>query len=132
MRLHERIDADAALLADVAVKHSTPLGETGGVPALAGGAVDRSLADGVIVTGEETGTATDLGTVRAVTARRDGQEPDRPVFVGSGLTADTVDDALSVADGVIVGRALERGGEAGPPAVVDRVEKPVAAADAVR
>lgn len=47
MRLHERIDADAALLADVAVKHSTPLGETGDVPVLAGEAGTPVVVDRV-------------------------------------------------------------------------------------
>ncbi|WP_338739195.1 BtpA/SgcQ family protein [Haloplanus salilacus] len=132
-RLRERVDTDVALLADLDVKHSAPLGaDASDVPALTGEAADRGLADGVVVTGDGTGHTTDLGTVRAVTERRDGTGRDLPVFVGSGVTADTVGDALSVADGVIVGSALERGGEAGNAVSVDRVEELVAAADAVR
>ena len=131
MRLRDRVDADVRLLADLDVKHSTPLGE-GDAPGLTGEAARRGLADGVVVTGEETGEATDLGAVRAVAERRDEAGLDLPVFVGSGVTPDTVGDALSVANGVIVGSALERGGEAGSPVVVDRVEELVAAADAVR
>jgi membrane complex biogenesis BtpA family protein len=134
VRLRDRLDADVRVLADVGVKHSAPLGgERGGAtPATLGDAVERGLADGVIVSGSETGQATDGEDVRAAVTARDDRKLDAPVFVGSGVTAETVGDALSVADGVIVGSALKTGGDASNPVSVERVERLIAAADAVR
>jgi membrane complex biogenesis BtpA family protein len=131
MRLRDRLDADVRVLADVGVKHSAPLGRERGEGMLAD-AVERGLADGVIVSGSGTGRATEDDDVRAAVATRDDRGLDAPVFVGSGVTADTVGDALSVADGVIVGSALEEDGEAGRPVSVARVERLVEAADTVR
>lgn len=37
--------------------------------------------------------------------------PKTPVWIGSGVRADTVRDYLDIADGVIVGTALKRGGQ---------------------
>jgi len=133
MRLRDRLDADVRVLADVDVKHSTPLGRADGdAPAMLGDAVERGLADGVVVSGAGTGQAAGHETVRSAVATRDDRGLDAPVFVGSGVTADTVGDALSVADGVIVGTALKAGGDAANPVSVARVERLVDAADAVR
>ena len=134
MRRRERLDADVRVLADVGVKHSAPLGRSDSEvgPEAVGDAVERGLADGVIVSGAATGRATDDDDLRAAVAARDEAGLDVPVFVGSGVTADTVGDTLAVADGVIVGSALKEGGDATNPVSVERVERLVAAADAVR
>ena len=134
MRLRERLDTDVRVLADVGVKHSAPLGrrESERDAELLGDAVERGLADGVIVSGAGTGRATDRDDVRAAVTARDDRGLDAPVFVGSGVTAETVGDTLTVADGVIVGSALKEGGDASNPVSVARVERVVAAADAVR
>jgi membrane complex biogenesis BtpA family protein len=132
MRLRDRLDADVRVLADVAVKHSAPLGPGAEGAAMLGDAVERGLADGVVVSGSGTGRATDCDSVRAAVAIRDDRGLDAPVFVGSGVTPDTVGDALSIADGVIVGSALKGGGEVSNPVSVERVERLVDAADAVR
>lgn len=120
LRLRERMAPDVAILADVLVKHATP---PAGVE-LADAARDtwhRGLADGLIVTGRATGSATDLERVRAVREA----VPDAPVLVGSGVTADTVGAALQAVQsgGVIVGSAMEEGGIAGRPVDVDRVRR---------
>jgi predicted TIM-barrel enzyme len=101
-------------------------------PEAFGDAVERGLADGVIVSGAATGRATDDDDLRAAVAARDEAGLDTPVFVGSGVTAETVGETLSVADGVIVGSALKAGGDATNPVSVERVERLVAAADVVR
>ena len=134
MRRRERLDADVRVLADVGVKHSAPLGQGDSAvgPEAFGDAVERGLADGVIVSGSATGRATDDDDLRAAVAARDEAELDTPVFVGSGVTAETVGETLSVADGVIVGSALKEDGDATNPVSVDRVERLVVAADAVR
>jgi hypothetical protein len=132
MRLRERLDADVRVLADVDVKHSTPLGSDGSTVERLGEATERGLADGVVVTGAGTGRATDLKTVRRAATVRDDAGLDAPVFVGSGVTAETVGETLRVADGVVVGSALKAEGDASNPVSVERVERLVEAADAVR
>ena len=62
---------------------------------------------------------TDLLEVRAV--RR--AVPDRPLWVGSGVTASTVADTLEEASGVIVGTALKESGEIDRPVGKARVEE---------
>jgi len=51
-----------------------------------------------------------------------------PVLVGSGVTAETVAELLSVADGAIVGTAVKQGGDVRNPVDRGRVERLVAAA----
>jgi hypothetical protein len=94
------------ITADVHVKHAVPISQ----PDLALAAQEaayRAGADALIVSGPATGAATDL---RAVQTVREAA-PDRPVWIGSGVTTDTVAECLRAADGVIVGTSLRRGGE---------------------
>jgi membrane complex biogenesis BtpA family protein len=132
MRLRERIDADVAVLADRDVKHSAPLAREGYEAESLADATERGLADGLVVTGDRTGKATDLAAVESAVERRDALGTGVPVFVGSGVDADSVGNLLSVADGAIVGTSLKQGGETTAPVSVERVERLVAAADAVR
>lgn len=131
VRLRERIDADGvAILADVHVKHATPVGDAT-LEQVALETVVRGGADGVIVSGAGTGSVTPLSDVeRVVDAVRTRDRP-IPVFVGSGVTPETVGDCLAVgATGVIVGTALKAGGETTNPVSRERVERLVDARDA--
>jgi hypothetical protein len=106
MQLGKRI----AVLADVHVKHATPLSE----PDIVRAAKDlayRGLADGLIVTGHATGEAVDIGHLRQVQSA----VPDRRIFVGSGATAETVAGLLILSSGVIVGTGLKRDRDPGNP-----------------
>jgi len=123
MRERERLDADVSLLADHDVKHSAPLGTDSFVAESMADGVERGLADATVVTGVGTGRGVDLSDLEAL---------DTPVFVGSGVTADTVGEIMSLADGVIVGTGLKRDGDVSNPVSEDRVETLVAAADEVR
>jgi membrane complex biogenesis BtpA family protein len=131
-RLRERIDAHPAILADLDVKHSAPLADGSYEAETGADEVERGLADGVVVTGRRTGKPTDLDAVRAARERRAATGIDVPILVGSGVSAGTVAETLEVADGAIVGTALKADGETANPVSVDRVERLVAAADAVR
>lgn len=106
-----------AILADVAVKHSEPLGERRPLETEAREAAERGLADGLILTGAATGQAGAPWEIRAVKA----ELPHVPVLAGSGVEAETIDEFLEVADGVIVGSSLEQDGEAGKPVDPARV-----------
>ena len=132
MRERERLDADVKLLADHDVKHSAPLGTESFLAESMADGVERGLADATVVTGVGTGRGVDLSDLEAVVTRRDEYGLDTPVFVGSGVTSDTVGEILETADGVIVGTALKRDGDVSQPVARDRVEELVAAADAVR
>ena len=111
-----------AIRADVLVKHAVP-------PAaldLAQTARDcwhRGLADGLIVTGEGTGAPTDAARIEAVKAA----VPEAPVWVGSGLTAESAPRLLALADGAIVGSALAHDGRAGAGIDPERVRRLMAA-----
>ena len=124
MRERSRLGASVRVLADVNVKHATPLG--GADPAHAArDLVERALADGVIVTGVATGAPADVAEAEIV--RR--AVPDTPVWIGSGVTPATVAGALGIADGVIVGTALKRGGATTAPVDIRRVRRLVEAAE---
>jgi len=132
VRLRDRLGAtdDVSILADVDVKHSAalaerPLGEE--VAEL----LERGHADGVVASGAGTGRETDRDHLRAVVDARDGLGvDDAPVFVGSGVTRETVAETLDLADGAIVGTALKEGegGETTAPVDEDRVRALVDAA----
>lgn len=123
LRLRQTLAPDVAILADIMVKHASP------PPGLdleraARDAWERGLADGLIVSGGGTGEGTSLDDVRRVRQLL----PQAPVLVGSGVTAETVGETLSLATGAIIGSALQRGARAGNPVEPDRVAELVAAA----
>ena len=127
VRLRKRLGVEAAILADVMVKHATP------PPGLelaqaARDASERGLADGLIVSGASTGLPVDAERVRTVKEA----VPDAPVWIGSGLSAENVAELLPLADGAIVGSALMLEGRAGQPVEIERVQRLVEAARSVR
>lgn len=129
MRLRRRLAADVAVLADLDVKHSAPLADGPHDSESMADTVERGLADGVIVSGSATGERTALSAVEAAVTRRRELGLETPVFVGSGVTAETVQDYLDVADGVIVGSALKEGCRPSNPVDPEAVRELVDAAD---
>ncbi len=127
LRLRDRIDAEVAILADIAVKHAAPPDRD--IEALAADAIERGLADGLIVSGPETGEAVETSHLDAALAARDGASRDVPVFLGSGVTADNAADLLARADGAIVGTALKRDGVTTNPVDRERAEAVVGAVE---
>jgi uncharacterized protein len=93
------------ILADIKKKHASHA-ITGDLDVAAcARAAEFFLADGVVVTGAETGAPVDMEDLRATrNATR------LPVLVGSGATPDTVCTLLAHADAVIVGSWIKRGG----------------------
>ncbi|MBI5516406.1 MAG: BtpA/SgcQ family protein [Deltaproteobacteria bacterium] len=116
LRTRARLQArGVGVVADVDVKHSSPLGS----PRLAEEAreaVERALADVLVVTGAGTGREASEATARAVRAAA----PETPLWVGSGVRPGTLPAWLSRCDGVIVGSALREGDRAGGPVVPAR------------
>ena len=128
LRLRDRLDADVSIMADHDVKHSAPIASRGYEAESMADGVERGLADATVVSGIATGRGVDQGDLRQAVERRDEWELDVPIFVGSGVTRETVGDVLELADGVIVGTSLKEDGDVSKPVSRERVEELVAAA----
>ncbi len=133
LRLREALGAGpsgphpVALLADVHVKHASPLGETD-VTRAAADAFERGLADALILSGAATGAAPELAPLEAV--RR--ALPDAPLLLGSGLRPEACPTLAPRCDGAIVGSAAQVEGHAGNPVDPARARAVVAAFRAAR
>ncbi len=118
LRARAVLGADVAIWADVHVKHGRSLAHTS-IADEAEDAVRRGLADGLVVSGRGTGEATSLDDLRAVAALELGV----PIYVGSGVTIDSVETLLDVADGVIVGTSIKTEGKTTNPIDKKRAER---------
>ncbi len=119
VRLQRLVAPEVRIYADVDVKHAHPVSPAFDLAEAARETAYRGLADGIIVSGPATGAAASLADVRAVKAA----VPDRPVWVGSGVSAATVGETLAHADGIIVGTALKRDGRVDLPIDSDRAHR---------
>jgi membrane complex biogenesis BtpA family protein len=123
LRYRRLLGVDVKILADVQAKHGMPLAPIP-IELEARDCVSRGLADGLVVTGVATGEPTPLGDLKRVRSA----VPDTPLLVGSGVTADTAAELLSIADGLIVGTAVKRDGVLANPVDPRRVRRLVDAA----
>lgn len=116
LRYRRELGARVAILADIFVKHAAPLRRTTPGRAAAD-AVERGLADALLVTGESTGTAADPRRLHEVKLA----VPGTPVLVASGITAENA-GAFREADGFVVGTYAKRAGKISNPVDVRRVK----------
>jgi uncharacterized protein len=115
LRYRRAIGADAIrVFADVKKKHSAHAVTADVSLAETAKAAELFLADGVIVTGVRTGTATDPRDVAEV-----AEAVGIPTLVGSGVTADNV-TAFGAADALIVGSSVKRDGLWSNPVDLER------------
>ena len=106
LRFRKSIGADRVkVFADIKKKHATHAITADIDIAACARAAEFFLADGVIVTGTETGAAVDEAELNAVRAAST-----LPVLTGSGATPQSVARLLSNADAVIVGSYVKEGG----------------------
>jgi membrane complex biogenesis BtpA family protein len=103
-RVRRELCPGTAIIADVFVKHATPPAGLSLVDAT-NDLVERAGADAVVVSGSGTGSPTDLDDLRTV-----AKHSHLPVYVGSGATAETIAEILSIGDGAIVGSATKTDG----------------------
>lgn len=75
--------------------------------------------DAIVVTGEGTGISTDLEKIKTFRSILG----DFPLIVGAGMTAETVAEQLTIADGGIVGSYFKEYGEAEYPVDEERVKE---------
>jgi len=116
--LRERTQLNAThirIFADVDVKHSAPLAQRP-IADEVDDTLHRGHADALIVSGAGTGKPTDPSKLSAVKSAAGAA----PVFIGSGVTAETI-PLLMQADGFIVGTAFKRDGNPSNPVELDRV-----------
>ena len=117
-RRRRSLNADVQILADVLVKHASPVGQVD-MGHVAQETTRRALADGLIVSGPATGQPTNSFDVSVV--RR--AVPDGFVLVGSGVNEANAQRILEHADGAIVGTSLKREGIVTNPVDPARVRR---------
>lgn len=122
LRLRRQLGADVEIWADALVKHGVPLGEQS-LEDAGLDAVERGLADALIITGPGTGRPADPNQL--VRLRR--VLPSVPLYVGSGATPESIPDFLPYASGFIVGTWAKAGGRIANPVDPERVRKLVEA-----
>lgn len=111
LRNRAMLRAEVRIFADVDVKHSAALAPRPLADEVSD-TLHRGLADALIVSGWGTGQPTDPSEAREVKQAAGNA----PVFIGSGVTAETIAPYLPHCDGFIIGSAFKRDG---------RVEAPV-------
>ncbi|MEM8712806.1 MAG: BtpA/SgcQ family protein [Planctomycetota bacterium] len=103
LRERARLAPSVQILADVHVKHATPIqGEA--IEDAARDAVHRGRADGLIVSGVATGSAPSAERVAQVRAAVGDSVP---ILIGSGFRLENAGELLAHADGAIVGTAAK-------------------------
>jgi len=127
LRYRRLLGLDIKIFADVQVKHGMPLAPVP-IELEARDAVSRGLADALVVSGVATGEPTPTADLKRVR----GAVPEAPLLVGSGATAETAAELLSLADGLIVGTGVKRDGVLANPVDPRRVRRLVEAARGAR
>ncbi|NJN62286.1 MAG: BtpA/SgcQ family protein [Coleofasciculaceae cyanobacterium RL_1_1] len=123
LRYRRELSSDVKIFADVLVKHAHPLGTPN--PTLAvREALERGLADGVILSGLATGMPPSLEDLEL--AKRAARH--KPVLIGSGADWENIPELMTAADGVIVSSSLKRHGNIESPIDPIRVSQFVEAA----
>ena len=119
LRLRKTLGAESIkILADVDVKHSAPLGAGVALEDEVDDVLERGLASGLVVSGAGTGKATDVKKA----ARVHAAAPDAPLFIGSGVTTDSIGGFLPHVTGVIVGTHFKVGGDVAAAVDMQRVK----------
>lgn len=116
------LGSDVKILADVLVKHASPLGEADMATAVED-TIHRGLADGIILSGLATGKSPntkDLEIARAAAGKT-------PVLIGSGANGQNIGELIRFADGAIISSSLKRKGQIDQPIDPIRVREFVTA-----
>jgi membrane complex biogenesis BtpA family protein len=121
LRYRRMLGGDIKIFADVLVKHSQPLGNPN-LAHLVQDTIERSLADGIIISGAMTGEEPSLHDLKTAYEVCHGCYH-TPLWVGSGANPANVSQLLKYADGVIVGSSLKRGGQITHPIDPLRVQQ---------
>lgn len=118
LRYRRELGAGVAILADVRVKHATPLAPVP-VATEVEDCVRRGLADAVVVTGTGTGKPVSKGLLTEIAAAAGAH----PVLIGSGLDPDRAVELCPLADGAIAGTWIKEHGDVRAPVDPSRVRQ---------
>ena len=118
LRYRRELGSDVKILADVLVKHATPLGSAH-LSAVVQETIERSLADGIILSGISTGSPPSWEDLELA---RQAAGP-TPLFIGSGANWENIPKLIQSADGVIVSSSLKRHGRIDQPIDPSRVQQ---------
>ena len=118
LRYRRELGCDVQIFADVLVKHARPLSNTNLTIAVQE-AIERGLADAVILSGWVTGDPPNLTDLELALAAAKGT----PVLIGSGANWENIGTLMQAADGVIVSSSLKRRGRIEEPIDPNRVSQ---------
>ena len=116
LRYARKLGAKIGILADIHVKHGSPLGSRS-LEEVYKDAFHRGLASAVIVTGPRTGEPPNINTLVALQRVKIG-----PILIGSGLSIENI-DLLRYSDGAIVGTFFKKNGITRNPVDKNRVKQ---------
>jgi membrane complex biogenesis BtpA family protein len=102
IRKKREMNSDVKILADVHVKHASPLGKFSMEDA-AKNALQRGNADAIIVSGKETGKVISISKLKEF-VNKTGIKP----ILGSGLSIENLDGILPLISGAIVGSSIKK------------------------
>lgn len=102
LRLKKNLNASVRIFADVEVKHAAAIGRYD-IEMQAADALERGLADAIIISGARTGKPVDMKQLR--TLRK--LFPDGKIIIGSGANSRNARQLLKIADSIIIGTAVK-------------------------
>ncbi len=117
-RLRSFLKTDAAVFADVMVKHAYPLGDME-IATAAKDIAYRGGADVLVVSGSGTGAPINIEDLRSVRQA----VPEVPVASGSGITPDNIEEFGPYLDVIIVGTWIKKDGKVDNPVDPERVRR---------
>jgi uncharacterized protein len=106
MRYRRELGSEVKIMADVLVKHAQPLSSSDLTNAVRE-TIDRGLADAIILSGAVTGSPPSLEDLRLARAAAGST----PLLIGSGASAENINNLMQFADGAIVSSSLKRQGK---------------------
>jgi hypothetical protein len=110
LRLRKNLNSDVKIFADVDVKHAASIGNYD-IEMQAADALERGLADAIVVSGPRTGKPVDMKQLRELRK----EFPKAKILIGSGANSRNAKELLKSADSVIVGTSVKIGGMTSNP-----------------
>ncbi|NHJ33547.1 MAG: BtpA/SgcQ family protein [Asgard group archaeon] len=110
-----KTETNPLIFGDVLCKHASAISPRS-IDLEAIDALERGLADAVIITGDRTGLPAKLSDLKLLREKQI-----QPVFVGSGVTIDNIEEILPFVDGIIVGTSIKQKKKISQPIDVEKV-----------
>ena len=101
LRYRKQLNSQVKIFADFRVKHAEEIVERDFVIEL-NELAHRSLADVIIITGTRTGAMPALNDLKLAK-----ESIEKPVFAGSGVNEENIENILKVVDGAIIGTSIK-------------------------